>query len=428
MISFEKKTLANGIRVIVAPMKNIESFYFLILIGVGSRYETKRISGISHFLEHMVSKRTKKWPEVNQAKKEINRVGGVYNAFTDFECTGYFIKAAIKNFDLALEILTDIYLNPLLKQEELEKERGVILEEINIREDNPRAKVELILMNTLYPNHPLGWDIVGNKESIKNIQREDILKYRLENYLSKNTLIVIVGNFEPKEVFKKIEQRFIKAKKGINRKPKRVSFIQREPRLQILKRENLDQLHLAFAFRGYDRFDEKRYPFKLLSIILGESEYLSKLFIEIREKLGMAYYIYSEIGEFFDCGFLKINSGISVENLEKVFNKIINTCKDFKRIKLSLKELRDVKNFIRGRIALKLETPEDIADFLAKQELFYNKILQPEEILAKIEAVNADNIMKIAKEVFSPRKINLALVGPELKTNQKVIQKILTKI
>lgn len=426
MIYFKKKTLDNGLRTIAAPMTNTNTVALLILIGVGSRYERKEINGISHFLEHMVLKGTKNWPQPGQISKELDKIGADYNAFTTKEETGFWIKASAENFDLILEIISDILLNPLLKNEELKKEQKVILEEINMKEDNPKIKVLRVLENILYPNHPLGWDISGTKETIKKIKRKDILEYRKANYLSQNIIISIAGNIDFKKVFKKVEKKFKKIKKGSNQLPQKIEISQEEPKIKIIEKE-LEQTHFSLTGGGYNIFDERRYGFNLFSIILGGNA-SSRLFLEIREKLGLSYYIQSWGRQFLDCGYLGINAGVSNKNLKRTLVKIGEIIKNFKEKKVSFKELSRAKSFIRGQMALSLETSDEIASFIAQQELFYKKILQPEEILKKFEKVNQNEILKIANDILKPQKMNLVIIGPKVKSKEEVFKKILTRI
>lgn len=426
MIHFKKKILDNGLRIIAAPMANTNAITFSILIGTGSRYEKKEINGASHFLEHMAFKGTKGWPKSDQIHKELNKIGADYNAFTDKEVTEFWIKASAENFDLILEIISDMVLNPLLKDEEFKKEKKVILEEINMKEDNPKIKVLKVLENILYPNHPLGWDILGTKESIKKIKKSDLLRYRKTNYLSQNIIISIAGHINLKKVFKKIEKKFRKIKKGNNQSPQKIKIFQEKPRIKIIEKE-LEQAHFSLAAGGYNIFDERRYGLNLFSIILGGNT-SSRLFLEIREKLGLSYYIYSWTREFLDCGYLGINAGVSNKNLEETIIKIGEIIKKIKEKRVSFKELNRAKSFIRGQMALSFETSDEIASFIAQQELFYKKILQPEEIIKKFEKVNQDEILKIANDVLKPQKMNLVIIGQKVKEKEEAFKKILGKI
>jgi len=409
MLNYEKRILANGLRVIVAPMENIEATTLLVLVGVGSRYETKKINGVSHFLEHLFFGGTKSRPKSGQVHKELNKIGATYNAFTTKEETGFWVKSSAKDFDIGLDIVSGILLEPLFNEKEIEKERNVIIQEINMIEDDPPRRIASVLENVVYGDQPVGWDAIGTKKTINDIQRTDIIRYEAENYLSKNMVVIAAGNIDKKEAFKKIEKFFGRIRKGINKSPKKTKISQKTPQIKIIKKDS-DQTHFTLAFRGYDMFDEKRYSLNLLSTILGGNS-SSRLFSEIREKLGLAYYVYGWGDQYSDCGYLGMAAGIPHEKTKKVIGKITEIIKEIKQKGVSQKDLDLAKGFIRGQMAMKFETSDEIASFIAGQELFYKKILQPEEVLRKIEKVSQNDILRTGREIFRPAKANLAIIG-----------------
>ncbi len=428
MLNYEKKVLNNGLRVIVSPMENIEATTLLVLVGVGSRYETKKINGISHFLEHMFFNGTKSRSKPGQVYKELNKIGATHNAFTAKEETCFWVKSSTKDFDISLDIVSDILLEPLFNEKEIEKERNVIAQELNMIEDDPPRRIASVLENIVYGDQPVSWDVIGTKKTINNIQRTDIIRYKSDNYLSKNMVVIAAGNIDKKEAFKKIEKFFGRIRKGINKSPKKTKISQKTPQIKIIKKDS-DQTHFALAFRGYDMFDEKRYILNLLSIILGGNS-SSKLFTEIREKLGLAYYVYSWGDQYNDCGYLGMAAGIPHEKIEKVISKIAEIVKEIKEKGVSQKDLDLAKGFIRGQMALNFETSDEIASFIAGQELFYKKILQPEEVLKKIEKINKNDILRIGREIFKPSRVNLAVIGQQedSKRNEELYKKIFLKI
>ncbi|MDO8555424.1 MAG: pitrilysin family protein [bacterium] len=417
MINFQKKVLDNGLRVILAPMSNVDASTLMVLVNVGSRYERKQINGISHFLEHLVFKGTKSRPEPGQIHKDLDRIGAAHNAFTSKETTGFWVKSASRDFDVGLDIIFDILLEPVFKNEEIEKERGVILQEISMYEDEPRRKVLDVLEGALYGDQPVGWDIAGSKESVSSINKEDITKYHDANYLSENMIVVAAGNLEPSATYKKIEKFFGKVKNGKNQDSLKTEIFQKSPNVEIIKKDS-DQTHLAMGIRAYDMFNEKRYALNLLSVILG-GNFSSRLVMEIREKLGLAYYVYSFGDQYTDCGYLGIGAGIAHNELSGVVKKIIEVIKDIKKNGVTAQELQDAKSFIRGQMAMRLETSDEVASFCSDQEIFYKKIIQPEEIIQKIENVSQDDILKVAAEVFVPETINLAVIGKQEKPKEQ---------
>jgi len=415
MLNYEKKILDNGLRVVVAPMENIEAVTLLVLVGVGSRYETKKINGVSHFLEHLFFKGTKSRPKPGQVTKELNKIGGSYNAFTSKETTGFWVKSSAKDFDIGLDIVSDILLEPLFKGEEIEKERGVILQEISMYEDDPRRKIIEILENTIFGDQPVGWDIAGSKKIVSGIERSDIINYENSNYFAGNMIVVVAGNVNKEIAFKKIGKVFGRVRSGKNKAALPAKILGKSPRTKIISKDS-DQTHFALAFGGYDMFDEKRYILNLLSVILGGNS-SSRLFTEIREKLGLAYYVYSWSEQYLDCGYLGMAGGIGHEQTEKVFKKIADIIREIKEKSVSKKDLDLAKGFIRGQMAMKFETSDEIASFIAGQELFYKKILQPEDIIKKIEKINHGDILKVGREIFKPSKINTAIIGKPLNHN-----------
>jgi predicted Zn-dependent peptidase len=395
--------------VILAPMNNTEAVTLLVLVGAGSRYETKKINGVSHFLEHMFFKGTKSRPKPGQVLRELDKIGADHNAFTTKEATGFWVKTSAKDFDIALDVISDILLEPLFKEEETEKERNVIFQEIDMRNDNPRLKTQENLENIVFGDQPVGWDIAGSKKSMAAIKRGDIINYEAENYLSENMAVVAAGNFDKEKIFAKIGLAFAPVKKGKNKNFIKAKNFQKETQVKIFNKET-DQTHLALAIRAYDMYDEKRYALDLLSILLGGNS-SSFLYSEIREKLGLAYYVYSWSDQLRDCGYLGMAAGIPHGKLGAVVEKIVSICSKIKQGDISQNDLDSAKSYLRGQTALRFEASDEVAHFVASQELFYNEIKQPSDILKKIEAVKKKEILKIAEELFRPEKFSLAVVG-----------------
>lgn len=428
MFNIEKKVLDNGLRVILVPMENSEAVTIQVLVAVGSKNETKNINGISHFLEHLFFKGTKHRPNAGDVHKELDRIGASHNAFTSNEITGFWVKSSAKDFDISLDIVSDILLEPLFKKEEIEKERGVILQEISMYEDLPQRKVIDVLLNVMYGDQPAGWPVAGTKETVSGISRGDVLNYKEKNYLAKNMTVVVAGGINKKTAFEKISKVFKKIKKGELKAKKKIEILQKSPAIRLLDKKT-DQSHLAMGIRSYDLFDDRRYALNLLSTILGGNP-SSRLFMEIREKLGLAYYIGSVAWLQLDTGLIFIKAGVSRDNLEKTAKKIIEILNDIKNNGVSKEELKNAKSYICGQTALSLETTDQVADFYGEQELFYRKIMQPEEILQKIEKVSQYDILKVAKDIFRPEKISMAVIGQQEdnEKNRELFKKICVKI
>jgi len=407
---FHKTILKNKLRVITFPMANTQAVTLLVLVGAGSKYEKKEINGISHLIEHMAFRGTKKRPRTLDIAKELDRVGGLYNAFTGKELMGFWIKIDSKHFDLSCDILSDMIFNPLFREEDIEKEKKAIIEEINMYLDTPQVYVLELWEKLLYGNQPAGWPIAGEKEIIEKISRKDILNYFKKQFGSKNTVISLAGNFKEKEVIKKINNFFGKFKHIKNLLKKPVVEKQKFPQILIHTKET-DQTHLTLGVRAFNLFSPKKYPLAVLANLLG-GIMSSRLFIEIREKRGLAYYIRTINENYTDSGYLVTHAGIDNKKIEEAIKIILKEYKKIKEKKVSKKELQKAKENIKGHILLGLETSDAWASFFGSQEILENKISTPEEECQRIDKISQDDILKVAREIFRPDKLNLALVGP----------------
>jgi len=414
---YKKTKLKNGLRIITVPDKNAQAVTVLVLAKAGSKYEKKEINGISHFLEHMVFKGTKKRPTALDIAETLDRVGGNYNAFTGEEYTGYFAKVEKSRFDLALDWVSDIYLNSFLPEKELEREKGVIIEEINMYLDNPMIYVQNLWKKLLYGDQPAGWDVAGTKKVVKEMSRTKLLDYKKSFYTSQNTLISIAGNFNEKEAIKKIKDSFSEIKKGKEAEKAVVIEKQNAPK-SLIHFKKTDQTHLCLGVRAYNLFHPQKYTLQILANILG-GMMSSRLFIEIREKLGLAYYISAQLDVDPDTGSLIIRIGADNRKVDKA---ILAVLKEFKKIsekEVNSIELKKAKDFLKGKMALSLETSDALASFYSGQEILTGKILTPKEIFKEINKVSKENILTTAKDIFKPENLNLAMIGPFKEKKQK---------
>jgi predicted Zn-dependent peptidase len=408
---YQKFTFNNGLRLVTVPMKNTQAVTVLVLVGTGSKYETKEVNGISHFLEHMFFKGTKKRLNTLAIAETLDRVGGEYNAFTDKEITGYWAKVDSKHLDLALDWVSDIFLNSKLDPQEIERERGVIIEELNMYLDTPIQYIGDLWEKLLYGNQPAGWSVLGDKKTIAKIKREHFIDYLNSHYSARNTLIVVAGNIEKIQNLKSEIQNYFKdIKLGKEKSKTKIMERQKNPGL-LLQYKKTDQTHLYLGVRAYDIFDEHKYALGLLSVILGGSM-SSRLWISIREREGLAYYVRTLIGAYTDSGYLATRAGIDNRRVERAIKIILDEYKRITQEKISIMELKKAKDYIKGRTILSMEESDEQASFYAIQELLENKILTLEEKFAKIEAVTVNDIQRVAKDIFRPEKLNLALIGP----------------
>lgn len=410
MANYNKTVLPNGLRIITIPQKEALATTFLVLVEAGSKYETKEINGLSHFLEHMCFKGTAKRPRAIDISTELDALGAQYNAFTSQEYTGYYAKVESHKLDKALDVVTDIYMNPVFDANEIDKEKGVIIEELNMYEDLPMRKVGEIFMDLLYGDQPAGWDVGGRKEVIKALNRDDFLKYQGRHYLAQSTLIVVAGAFDEKDVIKKITNGFSHIKDTEKGKKLAVIESQVKPALKIRYKE-VDQTHIVIGCRAFSLHDSRRYILDVLADVLGGGM-SSRLFQKVRDELGAAYYVRAEADLFTDHGYIAVSSGVDHAKLEKVVEAVLGEMKKLATDLVQSDELQKAKNHLIGKIILGLESSDELASFYGGQEILGEEIVTPTDLIKKIEGVRAEEILTLAKEIFQDSKLNLALIGP----------------
>jgi len=409
-MEFKKITFKNGLRVLLIPKSTSKSITISLLVRTGSKFETKEINGISHFLEHMFFKGTKKRPSSFLVAETLDKIGGIYNAFTSKEHTGYWVKVPSNYFDLATDWISDIFFNSTFKNENIEKEKKVIIEEINMVFDNPMDHIYDLWDELLYQDQPAGWNIAGTKETVMGITKEKILSYFNSHYIASNSLIVVSGKFKEELIIKTIKKYFEKIKIGQAQKNTPVIEKQIKPEV-LLEPRKIEQTHLILGFRGFNIFHPRRYHQEILANILG-GMMSSRMFEKIRTKLGLAYHIHTFSSSNPDTGSLATYAGIKNEKIKQGLKAILNEYKKISEKKISEKELKKAKENIKGKQTLLLEAPEMLAAFYGEEELFENHIFTLKEIFNKIDKTTVSDILKTAKEIFQPRKLNLALVGP----------------
>lgn len=410
-MKYKRKVLKNGLRVITVPMKDNPTVTVLVLVEVGSKYESKKINGVSHFLEHMCFKGTVKRPKAIQIVTELDSVGAQYNAFTSQEWTGYYAKANSKHSDLLIDVVSDIYLNPLIPKEEVEKERGVIIEEINMYNDMPNLKVQELITKLLYGDQPAGWDVAGTKETVGATTRDDIFNYRHNAYVAGKTTVVVAGSFNEKKILSQIEKSFknCSTEKGLTKLA--VAEAQNEP--QILKEDRkIDQTHLVLGVRTFDAYNKQNAVLRVLSGVLGGGM-SSRLFEKMRNELGICYYVRNTTDALSDHGFFSISAGVKNERLIEALSGIMGELELLKNELVSKKELDKVKEYLVAGMYLHLESSDSVADFYGSDEILNKKLKKPEEVAKEIYKVTAKEINDLAKKIFVNKNLNLAIVGPQ---------------
>ena len=408
-MKFNKTTLKNGLRVITVPMADNPSVTVLVLVEAGSKYETKDINGISHFLEHLTFKGTTKRPKASDISREFDSIGAEHNAFTSQEYTGYYGKADAKRCDNLLDILSDMYLNPLIDKGEMEKEKGVIIEEIRMYNDLPQQIAGHLFEEVLYGDQPAGWKILGTEENIRSCTRDQVVKYRGEHYKSTSTVVVVSGSFDENTIIKKVENYFGKIETGINKPKLAVIEKQSLPQIKTFFKET-DQTHLVIGVRTFSVNDKRVPALRVLSAILGKGM-SSRLFSKMRNELGICYYIGASNDSSTDHGELAISAGIDNSRVEEGVKEILSECRKMKNELVPEDELKKVKDYISGRTMLSLETSDARADYCGHKEILKGDIESPEEALEQVCAVTAEDVKKLAKEIFVNESLNMAIVG-----------------
>lgn len=371
----------------------------------------RKNNGVSHFLEHMLFKGTQKRPTTLDIAETLDKVGGDYNAFTDKEYTGYWAKVDNKHLDLALDWVSDIFLNSVLDSEEINREKGVIIEEINMYLDTPIQYIGDVWEELLYGDCPAGWNIAGSKENVSKMTRNNFVQYLNERYLANNTVVVIAGNIkEIQGIRKKAQNYFKNIKLGKSKGKNKVIEKQENPQV-LINYKKTDQTHFYLGFRTYNIFDKRKYALSLLSAILG-GNMSSRIWISVRERHGLGYYIRTTTQSYTDTGYLATRAGVDNTRVELAIKLILDEYKKISKERVSIQELKKAKDFIKGSTILNLESSDSIASFFGGQEILTNNILTLKEKFAKIEAVTVDDIYEVANDIFKPEKLNLALIGP----------------
>jgi len=408
-----KKTLSNGLRIIAVPISSSESATVTVWVRTGSRFEDAETNGLSHFLEHMVFKGTKKRPSAKIISEEVDALGAEFNAGTSKEWTNFYIKARSKVIPQAFDILSDMVLAPLLKSEEIEREKGVIIQEINLYEDNPVMKIGDVFENVVFRGSKLSWDIAGSPQTVKCIERQDFIDYRKQHYFPENMLICVSGNVTEKEV-EKLSDRYFSSLKKTNKalgKPED-KLKQRGPEV-LVSTKKTDQTHIMLGFKSKPMGDASRYIEGVLGTILGGGM-SSRLFIEVRERRGLAYSVRTVGDHVLDNGYFATYSGVRTAKASEAITIILDQYYKLAsgKIKITSKELAKAKEFMKGHIALSLEDSKSIGDFFAYDELMLAKTRTPGEVYKNIDSVTAGDVVSFAKEIFVSEGLNLAVIGP----------------
>ncbi|MBU1119343.1 insulinase family protein [Patescibacteria group bacterium] len=409
-MNIQQTILKNGLKLINIKKKDSEVAVVLFLVGVGSAFETKQKAGISHFLEHLFFKGTTRRKNSLEISEFIEEIGGSFNAFTSKEYTGYYAEVAKKHVDKAFDFVSDLMLHPLFPKEEIEKEKNVVIEEMNMYQDMPMQYVGEKFEELLYGDTPSGRLVIGSKKSVMGLTREDLVKYVRSYYAAKNGVLVFVGNKDIKSVKKLSENYFAELKKGTKGTRKKVQEKQAKPKVSLLTKKT-DQTHLCLGFRTVPLNTKEYYTAKVFAVALGGGM-SSRLFTEIREKRGLCYYIRASQQSYLDSGYLVVQAGIDNTKVDEAVKATLAEIVRVKKEGLTKKELGKVKEFIKGKLALSLETSQSTAIYMAERYVLQNKIEELEKQYARIDAVTLSMVQSFMDTYIQEKSLNLTLIGP----------------
>jgi len=382
----------------------------MVLVEAGSKYEEKKINGISHFLEHLCFKGTTKRPKPIDIVKELDGIGAAYNAFTAQEMTGYYAKSDKKHFATILEVVSDIYLHSTLPEAEMEKEKGVIVEEIKMYQDLPPRHIHEVLMRLLYGDQPAGLDIAGTEKTVRAFSREDFLSYRARHYLSGATTVVVSGAVTAERAEESVRKAFAAMPTGRKHGKTAVKEEQKRPALEIEKKKT-DQVHLAFGLRTCDLYHQDAVAMRVLTAALGGGM-SSRLFQKMRDELGICYYVGASSELFTDHGFVEITAGVPAKRLTEAVSALLAEVRKIKEREVEKDELARVKEYLAGSLYLGLESSDAVAEFFGMQEIMRKPVLSPAEVVEKMRAVSPAEIKQLANRYLTNERLNLALIGP----------------
>jgi len=410
MNKYEISRLSNGISLVSVPVKGAATVSALVMVKTGSKYESRSINGLSHFLEHMFFKGTEKYPDTLALSSAMDALGGEYNAFTSKEYTGYWVKVASAKLGKALAIMGDMLLRSRFDAEEIERERGVIIEEINMYEDNPLMHIEDIFESCLYGDSPAGWETIGPKENIRRFQRQDFLEYLERQYGAKSVYVVLAGNVSLAD--KKMAGEIFSAfKKNAWQKSAPTPDKQKSPRV-LGAYKKIDQTNLSLGVRAFPIGHPEEFRAKLLAVVLGGSM-SSRLFINLRERNGLAYYVRTMAENYSDAGYLTTQAGVPRQKTAEAIKIIMQEYRRIASQAVPAEELKRAKDMLQGKSLLQLESTDSLANWYGRQAVLRGKMMTPAESLRRIKAVTAEEMLRTAKKIFVSHNLNLALIGAD---------------
>jgi len=408
--TFQLDTLPNGLRILTAPMESAQSVTCAIMLAAGSRYETSDTNGIAHFAEHMFFKGTKRRPTARDISKEIDAIGGEFNAFTGKEYTGYYVKCAAESRDVALDVLVDMLRHSKFDPEEIDREKGVIIEEMNMYYDTPRDFIGGVYEELLYGDQPLGWDIIGRKETVRSATHDSFTSY-VDRWYKPSRMVVGVGGKIGDGLHERIEELLGDMAEAETGEPEPVRLsLDGDSRVKVHTKAS-DQAHVVLGVHSYPLEHPDRYILQVLSTILGGGM-SSRLFTEVRERRGLAYYVYGLNHSYTDAGSLYAQAGVDINRIDDAISTIAAQLRTIAKDAVPEDELEKGKSFAKGRFVLQLETSQGLIMFGLRREVLESRTPDPQEVLAELDKVTGEDVQRVARDLIERRGLNLAVIGP----------------
>jgi predicted Zn-dependent peptidase len=405
--SIQKQILPNGLTILTERMEHIRSVALGIWVKTGSRHEPADVNGISHFVEHMVFKGTRNRTALDIAR-QMDSIGGNMDAFTGKETICFNAKVLDEHLPVAMEVLSDIVLNPLFEPKDINREKGVILEEIKMDEDNPDYLVHEIFIQNFFKDHPLGKPILGTNETVRRLKQESVLEFYEQRFSPENLVISAAGSLDHDHFVRLVKERFEKLKKRGRR------FEQQPPKTEAKvvtrNKKSLEQVQICLGVPSPHVSHASRYVSYILSTLIGGGM-SSRLFQNVREEKGLVYSIYSDLNPYRDTGYMCVYAGTSVESAPKVVTEVVNEFRRLKSESISSEELRRVKDQLKGNLMLSLESSTARMSNLARQEMYFDRFFDLDEIIERVEAVTADDITELANDMFQTEKTAVTILG-----------------
>lgn len=423
-MKIEKFKLDNGLRVVVVPIENLESATLTVWVKTGSRHENEKNAGVSHFLEHMVFKGGKKRPSTKKIAEAVDNIGAEFNAATYKEWTNFYIKARADNMRIAFDVLSDMVLDPILDAAEIEKEKGVILQELKMYEDNPRRHVWDIFQGIMFNGSTLGWETIGTKKSVSEMKREDFVEYRRNQYNASTMVLTIAGGVNVAEVKKLAQEYFSGLAKTSDYETFKTFGLSTSEKSVVLLTQKREQTNFVVGFPGVKIGHPDRFIISVLRSILSGGM-SSRLFTQVRERRGLAYSVFADSEYFIDAGYFSAYAGVDPKKVKSAIKVILKELYKLTTDKhgITNAELKKAKEYLKGHIALGLEDSSAINDFVGMDELFMNEVFTPEQIYKEIDVVTIEDVVRVASELFQKDKVRLAIIGPH--KSEAVFDKLL---